>query len=62
VERMSLELYFPQVHMCLSPLISIDMNKTTAVVLRLAEHSFNEGMQFGWTVFRCICKIAKSDC
>jgi len=48
--------------MCLSPLISIDMNKTTAVVLRLVEDSFNEGMQFGWTVFRCIGKIAKSDC
>jgi len=24
--------------MCLSPLISIDVNKTTAVVLRLTEH------------------------
>jgi hypothetical protein len=49
-------------HMCLSPLISIDMNKTTAVVLRLAKDSFNESMQFGWTVFRCIGKIAKRDC
>jgi len=56
---MSFEHYLSQVHLCLSPLISIDMNKTTAVMLRLAEHSFNEDMQFGWTVSRCISNCKK---